>query len=413
MALAVRFPEILSDITEPLAPVFRNEPQRKHFAEYLLGLLTSTNKSVAGIRDFYAFSHDASSLNRFLTQAAWDEKDLNRKRLALLQEHSDTRYHARGVIAIDNVLVDHSGKLIEDVGYFWDHAEKRHKIAHDLLIANYVCPNGKHYPIDFFRFRKRDLCEAAEQPFEDHNVLFRKLVDQVVVEKIPGAFTFDSYFTHAENLNHLHGYQDEHGQPRAYVGDLKFNRKLWVQGKEVKASAWAETVAPEQKKKLENEDGTEQWYVTTCLRVPNVNHKVRVVALWKNADDREPKKILITNRTTWDVRRTVGVYRKRWTGTETFHRDGKQLLGLGDCQLRDGRGQTRHVYLVFVAYSFLVSKVVIRCPEDEKGLKPRTVGEVCRSILQQVLRDTITWAIQRVQKWGRSVEETLRILRCA
>ena len=136
MALAVRFPELLSEITEPLAPVFRNEPQRKHFSEYLLGLMASTNKSVTGIRDFHARSNDPSSLNRFLKDDEWDENELNRKRLAWLQQFSDTSYHARGVIAIDNVLVDHSGKRIEEVGYYWDHAEKRHKIAHDLLIAN-------------------------------------------------------------------------------------------------------------------------------------------------------------------------------------------------------------------------------------------------------------------------------------
>jgi hypothetical protein len=45
----------------------------------------------------------------------------------------------------------------------------------------------------------------------------------------------------------------------------------------------------------------------------------------------------------------VLVYRHRWTGTETFHRDGKQQLGLGDCQVRSGEGQTRHVYLVSAA----------------------------------------------------------------
>jgi hypothetical protein len=40
--------------------------------------------------------------------------------------------------------VDHSGKLIEEVGYFWDHAAQRYKIAHDYLLVNYGCPSGKH-----------------------------------------------------------------------------------------------------------------------------------------------------------------------------------------------------------------------------------------------------------------------------
>ena len=31
-----------------------------------------------------------------------------------------------------------NGKTITDVGYFWDHAEERHKIAHDYLFASYV-----------------------------------------------------------------------------------------------------------------------------------------------------------------------------------------------------------------------------------------------------------------------------------
>lgn len=45
-------------------------------------------------------------------------RNLNDRRLAWLQDNPKTRYSPRGVIAIDNTLVDHSGKLIEDVaGY--------------------------------------------------------------------------------------------------------------------------------------------------------------------------------------------------------------------------------------------------------------------------------------------------------
>ena len=81
--------------------------------------------------------------------------------------------------------------------------------------------------------------------------------------------------------------------------------------------------------------------------------------LWNKRRDNKPCKILVTNRVTWEVTRILGAYRDRWTGTETFHRDGKQELGMGDCQLRDGQGQTRHMYLVMLAYTLLM-----RTPTD-------------------------------------------------
>ncbi len=122
------------------------------------GLLVAANKTVSGINTEFAQTIDQSCLNRFITAAEWDAQTLNERRLALLQEHPSTQYVDRGVIALDNVLVDHDGndgKLIEDVGWFWDHAEQRHKIAHDYLFANYVTPDGKHYPLEFRRFNKR------------------------------------------------------------------------------------------------------------------------------------------------------------------------------------------------------------------------------------------------------------------
>jgi len=93
---------------------------------------------------------------------------------------------SNGVIAIDDVLIDHDGKLIEDLGWFWNHAEERHKIARDYLVVNYVCSSGKHDPWEFRRFKKREQCEAAAVPLEDHGVLFRQLVDWVREREMRG-----------------------------------------------------------------------------------------------------------------------------------------------------------------------------------------------------------------------------------
>ena len=109
----------------------------------------------------------------------WDEEQLNERRLDWLQQRPSTRYSACGVIAIDNTLVDHHGKMIEDAGWFWDHSEQRHKIAHDYVIANYVCASGKYYPLEFRRFRRRQEGDTSAS-FKSHTKLFKELVDWVV-----------------------------------------------------------------------------------------------------------------------------------------------------------------------------------------------------------------------------------------
>jgi len=99
--------------------------------------------------------------------------------------------------------------------------------------------------------------------------------------------------------------------------------------------------------------------------------------------------ILITNHLGWEIHRILSVYRQRWTGTETFHRDGKQQLGMGDCQLRSSLGQTRHLYLVFVAYSCIMSHLNQSHPQDWARVRLMTVGEACRAVLRETLSDTL------------------------
>ena len=67
----------------------------------------------------------------------------------------------------------------------------------------------------------------------------------VCKRKIPGDFTFDSFFTNAKTLNYIHAKQDRFGRPRGYVGDLKFNRKIQWQGREIKAEEMAAEIDAE------------------------------------------------------------------------------------------------------------------------------------------------------------------------
>lgn len=92
----------------------------------------------------------------------------------------------------------------------------------------------------------------------------------------------------------------------------------------------------------------------------------------------------------------VLVYRHRWTGTETFHRDSKQQLGLGDCQVRSGEGQTRHVYLVSAAYSLLMSSLHQGCLQDWVRRTLTTSGAACRAVKAETLERMVDWIAEKL-----------------
>ena len=401
MPTIVDFPTIVQEALTIFGDVFDTEAARRHFAEYLTGLMVAERKTVSGINRECVVTTDQSCLNRWLTEVSWDVQTLNDRRLEWLQRDPKTRYSPRGVIAIDNTLVDHEGKLIEDVGWFWDHADERYVIAHDYLIANYVCPSGAHYPIEWKRFKKREACAAGE--FKDHTQLCIALIDDAVARGIPGDFTFDCYFTSAKVLNHIQS------QQRAYVGDLKLNRHVVYDGREQSLQAVARQI-PWAAKKPVRMGQRRYWYFSKQMRIPDVDHPVRVVLFWKARGDQEASKALVSNRLGWEVIRMVLVYRYRWTGTETFHRDGKQLLGLGDCQVRTGEGQTRHVYLVSVAYSLLMRSLHQTHLYDWARRTLTTIGEACRAVKAETLERIVDWIVDKLTVEHWSIPEMKAVL---
>ena len=224
MPAIVDFPTVVKDALAIFGDLCDTEPARRHFAEYLTGLMVAENKTVSGINRACALTTDPSCLNRWLTEVEWDVTALNDRRLAWLQQAPQTRDSARGVMAIDNTLGEHTGKLIEDVGWFWDPADQRQVSAHDSLISNDVCPSKAHSPIEWRRLKKRDACAA--KAFKDHTAWCIAWIDDVLKREIPGDCTFESSCTSAKVLNHIQSTQ------RGYVGDLKLNRTVVYEGRE-------------------------------------------------------------------------------------------------------------------------------------------------------------------------------------
>lgn len=69
----IEFPKLVQDALAHYGDLFANECQRRHFAEYLTGLIVAERKTVLGINGEFAQTTDQSCLNHFLTGVLQDQ----------------------------------------------------------------------------------------------------------------------------------------------------------------------------------------------------------------------------------------------------------------------------------------------------------------------------------------------------
>lgn len=92
-----------------------SKPQFENFKRYLSGLIISDNKTLTAISSKFLEGVDQSNLNRFLTQSDWSPQELNELRLKLLEKNTRLGSKKKGIIIIDDSLIDKTGKKIEGV----------------------------------------------------------------------------------------------------------------------------------------------------------------------------------------------------------------------------------------------------------------------------------------------------------
>ena len=75
------------------------------------------------------------------------------------------------------------------------------------------------------------------------------------------------------------------------------------------------------------------------------------------------------------------------------------------------QGQTRHMYLVMLAYSLLVNQLKQGHAKDWALCRLTNIGEACRAMLGETLRTTLAWAIEQVTEKSRSYDHVAAKLR--
>lgn len=398
----------IPELVQHYAPAYRTvftEAQYKHFQRYLSGLLICEHKTISRINEAFILDPlDQSTLNRFLTQSRYEVSDLNAIRLGQLQTRPATRMRIRGrkgVLGIDDTLLVHVGKHIEEVSKLWDHANDRYVLAHNLVNL-YYSDDRVDYPIDFElweppdveviesglqalgvpmqagkeKLKKTDpvkwrkyllgLCKRRLSEYPALGALYQTKV--VLAMELLGRFfqqypehdlpiAFDTWYTTPQMCSYI-----DQELKRGYLGALKLDKaqvlranktykpiKVFIQELKVSQLKGEKTHFHYTYFKVK---GQEYSYYTYC-RTHQINNygKVRVLISFQNHDLSDEPKVYISNKLDWPANSICRIYRHRWP-VEPFHQEAK-LEGLDKYQIRKFPAVRRHIAYVLIIFSML------------------------------------------------------------
>jgi DDE superfamily endonuclease len=396
----------IPDIVQHYAPFFASvfSPQAfQQFQRYLSGLILSENKTVEGInRLFVLDTRHQSSLNRLLTESPFDIKALHQARLALLQSLPGTQMKPKGVLSVDDTLLNHYGQHFDQIAYLYDSAQKRYVWAHNLVNLHYS-DDLTDYPVDFrlwqpadldaietgllaagvcIRPSKYDLKASTPQKWRQYLLgLWRRhqhkpevgklyqskliLAQQLIREFVavhPNAklpVTFDNWYTQPAFCRFL---SKTLNMP--YVGTLASDNLVILKDGQQRLDAFDAHLQQEHHQAIRQKKppifrklsitykGEKETYYSYC-KTHHIHNfgKHRLVINHRKADLSDAAVYYLSNQLKWQAGGITRIRRHRWP-VEVYHEEGK-ADGLDQYQVRDFQAISRHIALVAVTYSLL------------------------------------------------------------
>ena len=343
--------EHLSNFLSAFRSAFKNRPQYRHFQAYVIGLVIYLgSRNLAGLSRAIPDGKSACSLYRFVAEMEWDAEQVEQVRWEMLNRRTRRALQAIGrhgkpvpvFLAIDDSLVEKSGKQMEGVDYHYSHSASRTLLAH-VWVTGHLVVLGQSYPVNWKLYRRQVTCDALDIPFASKPESAKAILRGF--EPLPGTQTYvltDSWYPSRDLLAlckelgfHL-------------ISAVKSDRKFKASGHNLQVKQWAQTL-PKRAFDLVtvNTICYKVWSTTGYL---SSGDQVRLVVN-RVIGQRKWRYLISTNRSL-PSQTIISYYRSRWE-VENFYRVAKQSLGWGDYQMRDLFAIERHVQLMMVAHAYL------------------------------------------------------------
>lgn len=421
----VAYPQIVNESLKHFGSVFQSPEQCKHFCEYVTGLIAGDQGTVQAINDLFLDRNDQSALNKFLTQAKWDEIELNHRRVQfeLARLHQRPVSAKAGRVLIDDTLNQHQKGAIEGLAYLKDHTVNRYVWAHNVVTAHYINRQDQ-FPVDFrpyhqfrVKYENKKMKKAAQALKAEEDLLAHRqhLVDwlsyrvrqqlyqpktRLAIELVQAAIKWnlpfsvvlwDSWYTRRPLIEAVEKADKD------WVGGCPKDRNILYEGHWQAIEEFSKRLSESDYRSVRINDHL-YWLFAKNLKTEFLDRrKVRFVLVYDT--DLNLTKVplfFVSNRIDWDAKRILTTYLDRWP-TETLNQDVKGNLHFADTQLRRWLAIKRHWYLSFVAYSLLGD---LGPPGRSRWAvrgRFQSTGQRCQMVVDELLGYLVHWVVQQHQ----------------
>ena len=341
--------------------IWTHQAQKREFRNYIGGLLgESERKNLSQMAD-NAVGVTYHRLHHFLTEAPWDTQQVNKRRLEVMNQCSQTRISRGFTLIVDDSGHRKSGNFLRGVGrqYIGEIGKTDNGI---VVVTTHLYDGKKSLPLDIELYQHANSLSQGKKDieFKKKPELALALIDRSLSRGYrPGIVLIDAGY--GNNTTFL---LELEKRKLKYLGGLAKNRKVIThresnQGEEIRLDKLAQSLPAKDFTLVQlNLDKPKNVWVATVEVELSQLEGTRTVAIVMNAstfDQASDIDYLITNvdSSIATAEWIVTTYAQRnWV--EVFYREAKGWLGLSEYQVRDYRSLIRHFILVFCAYTFIL-----------------------------------------------------------
>ena len=299
-------PQIISELLEKYRAAFPEIRLFRHFEEIVNAMHVSDKRSIAYLNSLSVDHVNQSNMNRFLSSRI-DENRIFQENINLINTIEED-----GILAIDDTIVEKTGRNIEAAGWIFDHSIG--KTVWGIQIATSAL-SGRYgiYPVSTEVYRRKEKLED-EGKIEEYRTKIEMQIEAIrkcisaglhfsVVTGDIWYFTKDLMeFLNKRNLDWV--FQSKGRWTTLDLVPLSYPDSVIMKISGNTYSTWE-----------------------VYGKMPGIGSVKVIISEGING-----KRYYVTNCTKWKAKRILNTYLERW-GIETIHRDLKQD-GLGSIFLR-------------------------------------------------------------------------------